>query len=115
MIRVANLSATIEWYTRVGFTILSTHEDRGEVDWVQLAFGDGCVMFNAGGKLVPEDRREVDLYVHAEGVDALFERIKDKVEVREPPHDTFYGMREFIVRDPSGFWVTFSQRQSGTT
>jgi hypothetical protein len=27
----------------------------------------------------------------------------------EDPHDTFYGMREFIVRDNNGFWITFGQ------
>ena len=24
-------------------------------------------------------------------------------------HDTFYGMREFIIRDLNRFWVTFGQ------
>jgi uncharacterized glyoxalase superfamily protein PhnB len=115
MIRVADLRATLEWYTLVGFVVVSTHEDDGEIDWVQLAFGDGRVMFNGGGKLVPEDRRDVDLYIHTEGVDELFERVKDKVEVREPPHDTFYGMREIIVRDPSGFWVTFGEPRPDTS
>jgi uncharacterized glyoxalase superfamily protein PhnB len=108
MIRVADLRATIDWYTAVGFTVVSTHDD----DWAQLAFGEGRVMFNAGGRLVSEDRREVDLYVHVERVDELFARIKGKVEVKEPPHETFYGMRELIVRDPSGFWVTFGEPTS---
>jgi hypothetical protein len=29
--------------------------------------------------------------------------------VVEDLHDTFYGMRELIVRDRDGFWVTFGQ------
>ena len=24
-------------------------------------------------------------------------------------HDTFYGMREFIIRDVNRFWLTFAQ------
>jgi hypothetical protein len=28
----------------------------------------------------------------------------------EDLHDTFYGMREFILRDCNGFWITFGQR-----
>jgi hypothetical protein len=44
-----------------------------------------------------------------EGVDALFARLPQGVEVFEGPHDTFYGMREFIVRDSSGFWLTFGE------
>ena len=27
----------------------------------------------------------------------------------EDLHDTFYGMREFIIRDLNGFWITFGQ------
>jgi uncharacterized glyoxalase superfamily protein PhnB len=109
MLRVHDMMATLDWYTAVGFVVASTHEDDGVIDWAMVTFGEGRVMFNAGGRLSAEDRREVDLYVHTEHVDELFGRIKARVEVREPPHDTFYGMREFIVRDPSGFWVTFGE------
>jgi hypothetical protein len=31
------------------------------------------------------------------------------MEVMERVHDTFYGMREFIIRDLNGFWITFGQ------
>jgi len=36
-------------------------------------------------------------------------RLKDRVEVVEGPHDTFYGMREFIIRDINRLWITFGQ------
>jgi hypothetical protein len=31
----------------------------------------------------------------------------------EDPHDTFYGIREFIIRDINGFWVAFGQPYRG--
>ena len=31
------------------------------------------------------------------------------IDVVEDPHDAFYGMREFIIRDLNGFWMTFGQ------
>jgi hypothetical protein len=31
------------------------------------------------------------------------------VDVVEVPHDTFYGMRELIIRDLNRFWITFGQ------
>ena len=55
----------------------------------------------------------MDLYVETEGVDGLYERLKDRVEVREGVHDTFYGMREFIIRDLNGFWITFGEPSGG--
>ena len=27
----------------------------------------------------------------------------------EEPHDTFYGMREFIIRDCNRFWLSFGE------
>jgi len=35
------------------------------------------------------------------------------VEVVQCPNDTYYGMREFVLRDLNRFWVTFGQRRSG--
>ena len=31
------------------------------------------------------------------------------MDVVEGPHDTFYGMREFIIRDLNRFWITFGK------
>jgi uncharacterized glyoxalase superfamily protein PhnB len=109
MIHVPDVQATIEWYRSVGFTLVRTNEEDGKVDWALLAFGDGSVMFTAGEPLRPAERREVDLYVNTEHVEALFQQLKDRVVVQKAVHETFYGMREFIVRDINGFWVTFAE------
>src|SRR6185503_7079828 len=66
-------------------------------------------MFSSGGWLSDRQRRDVDLYTYTTGVDGLFERLKDRVEIIEGPHDTFYGMREFLFRDLNGFWITFAE------
>ena len=71
-------------------------------------------MEQAGGKPSTEDRREVDLYVSTDRVEDLHRQLKDRVEVRETLHDTFYGMREFIIRDINGFWITFGQEVAQT-
>jgi len=41
--------------------------------------------------------------------DDLSRRLKDRVLVVEGLYDAFYGMREFIIRDINGFWITFGQ------
>lgn len=113
MIHVPDVRATIDWYKSLDFTVVDTNEDDGQIDWAMLTFGDSAVMFNAGGRRTTADRREVDLYVHADNVDELYDRLRERVEVRENLHDTFYGMREFIIRDLNGFWVTFGQEVGG--
>ena len=46
-------------------------------------------------------------------MDALYDSLKDRVEVVERPHDAFYGMREVIIRDVNRFWITFGERIAG--
>lgn len=110
MIHVPDVATTIAWYQAVGFAVVRTHEAcEGEIDWALLSLGGSEVMFSAGGQPSTAERREIDLYVHAHGIDALHMRLKDRVEVVEEPHDTFYGMREFVIRDINRFWITFGQ------
>lgn len=109
MIHVPDVKATVDWYKGIGFTVANSVNDNGEMNWALLSLGASEMMFNAGGQPSSKDRREVDLYIHAENVDDLYSSLKDRAEVVEGVHDTFYGMREFIVRDPNRFWVTFGQ------
>jgi len=109
MIHVPDVRATVDWYKSIGFTRVNANEECGEMDWALLSWGNSEVMFSAGGRPSAEQRREVDLYVHSDDVDALFQRLRDRVEIIEAPHSTFYGMREFIIRDFNRFWITFGQ------
>ena len=110
MIHVPDVRATVKWYEAIGFTVRAAHEEDGEMTWAAVRLGQGEFMLNTGGTTSQAWRREVDLYVSTEGVDELCERIRGRVEVIEEPHDTFYGMREFIIRDCNGFWITFADR-----
>ncbi len=44
-----------------------------------------------------------------DSVDDLYRRLKDRVQVVVDVYDALYGMREFIIRDFNGFWITFGQ------
>jgi uncharacterized glyoxalase superfamily protein PhnB len=109
MIHVPNVSATVAWYNSIGFIVVRRNEEDGETNWAKLSFEDSEVMLNAGGKPSTEHRREVDLYITIDNVDDWYRRLKDQVQVVKDPYDTFYGMREFIIRDNNGFWLTFGQ------
>jgi uncharacterized glyoxalase superfamily protein PhnB len=109
MIHVPDVRAAVEWYTAIGFTVTRTHDDGEGLSFALLSFGSSELMFNEGGQPSTRDRREVDLYIHSDDVDELYRRLKDRVEVVEGLHDTFYGMREFIIRDLNRFWMTFGQ------
>lgn len=128
MIHVPDVKATALWYQSIGFRVVGWHEEDAEemgtgaltndapaLDWAALRFGDGEVMFNAGGRASDAPRREADLYIHLQprpgepDVDALHVALRDRVEVVEAPYDAFHGHRELIVRDLNSFWITFAQ------
>ena len=106
---VPDVAATSRWYEAIGFTERDRAHDGTEVVWAALTFGESEIMLSVGGRMSDAQRREVDLYVTVDDVDALFGKIAGKVELVEPLHDTFYGMREFIIRDCNRFWITFGQ------
>ena len=111
MFHVPDVRRTVDWYRDIGFDVTVTYDDnRGGLSFAMVSFGAGEVMFSSGGRLSSHHRREVDLYAYTEDVDNLYDRIKDHVEIVEGPHNMFYGMREIIVRDVNGFWITFGQQ-----
>jgi uncharacterized glyoxalase superfamily protein PhnB len=115
MIHVPDVRATAAWYEAIGFRIVqAAGDDQGSgLSFAMLAYGDSEVMFSVGGRPSRARRREVDLYVYAEDVDGLHANLKERVDVVEEPHDTFYGMRELIVRDLNRFWITFGEPSAG--
>ncbi|HMO81602.1 MAG TPA: VOC family protein [Pyrinomonadaceae bacterium] len=109
MIHVPDVQKTVDWYKDIGFTVTDSFDDEGELNWAMLSLGTSELMFNAGGRSSSSDRREVDLYVYVENIDDLYIQLKERAEVVGEIDNTFYGMREFIIRDPNRFWVTFGQ------
>ncbi len=110
MIHVPDVRATVEWYESIGFRVVATYGNEGDGwSFAIVSFGKGEVMFSQDGETSSKRRREVDLYVYTDDVDEVYERLKDRVDVVEGPHNTFYGAREVIIRDLNRFWITFGQ------
>jgi len=110
MIHVPDVRATVDWYQSIGFTVINTYgDDNDGLSFAIMSFGKDEVVFNEGGKLSTSDRREVDLYISTNTVDNLYQTLRDRMDVVEALHDTFYGMREFTIRDLNRFWITFGQ------
>ena len=52
----------------------------------------------------------MSLYIDVDDVDSLYASIKDRVTIAKDLGTTFYGAREFHVRDCNGCLVGFAQR-----
>ena len=110
MFHVPDVRQTVDWYRNIGFDVTVTYDDNaGGLSFAMVSFGAGEVMFSSGGRLSSRHRREVDLYAYIEDVGESVRPDKDRVEIVEGPHNMFYGMREVVVRDLNGFWITFGQ------
>lgn len=52
----------------------------------------------------------LSLYIDVEDVDSLYEEIKNKVEIYKEIYTTWYGQREFYVKDINGYILGFASR-----
>ena len=109
MIHVPDVRATADWYISIGFKLIRENEEDGEINWAKLSFGNSEIMLDAGGRPSTDHRREVDLYILTDKVADIYRNLKERVQIIEGLHETFYGMREFVIRDINGFWVTFGE------
>lgn len=50
------------------------------------------------------------LFIELDDVEAMRERVGDRGDLVSDLRETFYGMREFVLRDPGGLVVVFAQR-----
>jgi uncharacterized glyoxalase superfamily protein PhnB len=57
----------------------------------------------------------ITFYIQVDDVQELYRRIKDKIAVLMDLHTTFYGTREFCIRDCNGYVLTFASRSPETS
>ena len=74
------------------------------------------VMFALPNEHVPFTRPTLtgSLYLKTDQVNTLWEKLKDRCQVEYPLEDFEYGMREFAIRDNSGYLLQFGQERHPT-
>lgn len=118
-VMVEDVKATIDFYRQVlGFEPISEVPPNADVlDWAMIKRDDVALMLQARASLAGELPALKDVpiggsmtfYIQMEGVEALYNEIKGKVEIVRDMHTTFYGAREFAIRDNNGYILAFAQ------
>ena len=49
------------------------------------------------------------LYIEVEDIKGLYATLADKTTIVKDMHTTFYGMREFYIRDCNGYILGFAE------
>ncbi|MBF2098219.1 MAG: VOC family protein [Gloeomargaritaceae cyanobacterium C42_A2020_066] len=119
MLNVTNLERSLAFYQAVaGLTQISSAEALNQWRWAYLQAGDmGLMLCESGGPPRPADanRRdawEVIYYFYPTDVVALHTRLHAEGYAVSELRDTFYGMREFELRDPDGHLLWFGQERA---
>jgi uncharacterized glyoxalase superfamily protein PhnB len=105
--------AALDWLEEAyGFARSSVHEGpNGTIAHAELTYGDGMIMLgNAGdnglGMKTPRELGAVTQGVYVivdEGIDRHYERARSAgAEIVRALHDTDYGSRDYMARDPEG-------------
>ena len=117
-VMVEDENQTIDFYRdMLGFQVNATVPDRGQFDWASMKRDSVELMFQARSSLSAEIPAYADLpiggsltfFVQMEGLQELYDRLKGNVTVVQDLHTTFYGMREFAIRDCNGYVLTFAE------
>lgn len=105
--------AALDWLTEAfGFERTEVHEgENGKIVHAEMRFADGLIMLGSAGRnelgmKTAKELGAVNQGIYAivdDGIDVHYERaVAAGAEIVLPLHDTDYGSREYVVRDPEG-------------
>ena len=108
---VRDLEATFAFYERLGFSRTGVFPDESEPIWGEVT-RDGIVLqfYTEPPKGTPaEPVFSGVLYLHPSDVRALADEFRDVTPFAWGPEVMEYGMREFAIRDPDGYYLAFTE------
>jgi catechol 2,3-dioxygenase-like lactoylglutathione lyase family enzyme len=110
---VRDMKATLEFYGSLGFRMTGCYP-RTAPTWAEVTRDSVTFQFHTdpphGTPASPVCSGT--FYVFPESVDALAEEYRGKVEFAWGPEVMGYGMREFGVKDPDGYFIAFTEPAS---
>jgi catechol 2,3-dioxygenase-like lactoylglutathione lyase family enzyme len=110
VLRVSDLQRSIDWYVGVlGFHASDRSTDDGDGEYCFIRAGETEVLLSTGSHLGGPPSFTGTLYFRVVGVDALYARVRDRVELVWPLERQDYGTREFGIRDPDGYVLAFAE------
>lgn len=101
-----SVEETTVFYTdMLGFTAESHFPN-----FVTLTLGDARIMFIVPSDVdFPEPKLTGSIYLFLDGVDILWEKVKDKARIKTAICDREYLMRDFSLYDNNGYEIVFGQ------
>ncbi|HKY49428.1 MAG TPA: VOC family protein [Acidimicrobiia bacterium] len=109
ILKSSDVKRTMAWYTRAGFDVRGSHPVEMPT-WCELARDNTVFRFLEGATpWEGEPNLTGCLYIPTNDVDAVYEEIRHKVDCEWGIEEREWGARELVLRDPDGYFITFTQ------
>jgi uncharacterized glyoxalase superfamily protein PhnB len=113
---VKDINQTIDFYKQLGFSVVATVPEQGDIVWAMMTCGNAIVMFQTfeslGNELPMISRQNggsLLFYIKTTEIRKFFDQIKENVKVVKGLEKTFYGATEFSLEDNNGYLLTFAE------
>lgn len=108
---VRNMGETLAFYQKLGFQLTGCHPTHAAPSWAEVKRDSVALQFHTDppGGTPPEPVCSGTFYIYPESVAALAEELRGKVGFAWGPEVMEYGMREFAVQDPDGYFIAFTE------
>lgn len=108
---VRSMPDTLEFYGRLGFTLTGCAPDSEHATWAEVTRDSIVLQFHTEPSVgtPAEPVCSGTFYLFPESVQALAEELRGKVSFAWGPEVMDYGMREFAVQDPNGYFLAFAE------
>lgn len=121
MLKVSDIQRSLQFYREVaGFEMVSSLEALEKWHWAEIKSGDVQLMLTQCDQDSPvpeldEEAWPTVFYFYPDDVEALYNHIQPLGYEMEELEVTFYGMKEFSLRDPDGHLLSFGQEVEALT
>ena len=108
---VRNMTETLAFYQMLGFEVAGYYPQQQHAKWAEVIRDGVALQFytEPPGGTPSEPVCSGALYFYPESVSALADELSGKVEFAWGPEVMEYGMREFGVQDPNGYYLAFTE------
>lgn len=116
---VTDVDETVAFYQDVlGFNVQdSVPREDGKLQWAMMGREKAVIMFQEQTNIAEEypafknqsPGGTLVLFTVMEGLDTYFERVRQQADILKEPYTTFYGMKEFQIKDNNGYILTFAE------
>ena len=113
---VKDINRTIDFYKILGFKVITTVPEQGDLVWAMMTCGNVTFMFQTFDSLgsdlpaiARQDGSSLLLYIQTKGIRKFHDQIKSKVHIVKGLEKAFYGATEFSIQDINGYILTFAE------